>query len=234
VSVDKVEEILRKAKNDGRNFLFENEAKSICACYGIPTPKFYVAKSEDECVECAKKLGLPVVLKIISRDIIHKSDVGGVLLNLVSEEDVRSGIRKIVENLRKLKLDAAINGFLVEELVKSPVEVIVGAFRDIMFGLGGIFVELLRDVSYRLCPIQKVDAEEILTEIKFRQILEGYRNIPPVNKEAIINILIKTSRMVVENPIIAEVDLNPIAVGKDDAKVLDARIILVPNTIQKV
>ncbi len=226
------EKIISKAREEDRDFLLEPEAKRLCALYGLPVTRFEVAKSEDEAVEAARRIGFPIVLKVISPQVLHKSDVGGVILNLKDEEGVREAYRRIHENVKAKVPGAVIEGILVQEMAPSSTEVIVGAIKDptfgptIMFGLGGIFVEILRDVSFRLVPIERVDAEEMIGEIKAYKILEGARGMPKADKEALIEILLKTSEMLMDIPEIKELDLNPIMVYEKGAKIVDARVIL--------
>jgi acyl-CoA synthetase (NDP forming) len=228
----KVSEIFEKARNEKRKYLLEPEAKTVCVEYGIPVTKFMIAKTEDEAVKSADKLGYPVVLKIVSPDVIHKFDVGGVILNLKSSLEVRKAYSQILSNVRKHKAKAEITGILVQEMAPESTEIIIGATKDpqfgpaLMFGLGGIFVEVLKDVTFRIAPITEADAKEMITEVKAYPILKGYRNQPPADIDAIIRILVNTSRLVMDYPEIKELDLNPIMVYKKGAKTVDARIIL--------
>jgi acetyl-CoA synthetase (ADP-forming) len=228
----KVSEIFEEARKEGRKYLLEPEAKTVCAEYGIPVTKFMVAKTEDEAVKFADELGYPLVLKIVSPDIIHKFDVGGVLLNLKASSEVREAYRKILNNVKKHKLKAKIKGILVQEMAPESTEIIVGATKDpqfgpaLMFGLGGIFVEVLKDVTFRIAPINEQDAREMITEVKAYPILKGYRNQPPADIDTIIQILVNTSRLVMDHQEIKELDLNPIMVYEKGAKTVDARIIL--------
>ncbi len=161
--------IINQAKKEGRKALLETEAKTICTEYGIPVTKFNLAKNEKEAAAQADQIGYPIVLKIVSPDIIHKSDAGGVIVNLKNAADVASGYKKIIENAKKYKADAKIVGVLVQEMAPQSTEVIVGAIKDpqfgqtVMFGLGGIFVELLKDVNFRVAPITAEDAKEMIT-----------------------------------------------------------------------
>ena len=151
--------IINQAKKEGRKALLENEAKTICIEYGIPVTKFNLAKNENEAAVQADQIGYPVVLKIVSPDIIHKSDAGGVIVNLKTSTEVNIAYKKIIDNAKKYKSDAKIVGVLVQEMAPQSTEVIVGAIKDpqfgqtVMFGLGGIFVELLKDVNFRIAPI---------------------------------------------------------------------------------
>ena len=210
----------------------ENEAKTICMEYGIPVTKFKLAKSEAEVVKAAEEIGFPVVLKIVSPDIIHKSDVGGVVLNLKDVKEVKAAYRQIMENVKKHRKDAKIVGVIVQEMAPQSTEVIIGAIKDpqfgqtLMFGLGGVFVEILKDVTFRIAPITEEEAREMVTEIKAYPLLKGYRNQPPADIETIVEILLSTSKLVMDHPEIRELDLNPIMVYEKGAKTVDARIIL--------
>jgi len=220
------------ACKEGRKFLLETEAKTVCMEYGIPVTKFQLAKNEVEAVKFAEEIGYPIVLKIVSPDIIHKSDVGGVVVGLKTAKDVRNAYKQILESIKKHKADAKIVGVLVQEMAPSSTEVIVGAIKDpqfgpaLMFGLGGIFVEVLKDVTFRVAPITVDEAREMITEVKAYPLLKGYRNQPPADIEAIVQILLNTSRLVMEHQEIKELDLNPIMVYEKGAKTVDARIIL--------
>jgi len=217
---------------EGRYVLMEPEAKRLCSEYGIPVPEFRLARSVEEAVRHAEEIGYPVVIKVVSPQVIHKTDVGGVVLNVSNAEQVREAYNRVVENtLRKLP-SAEIVGVLVEEQARAGVEVIVGAFKDeqfgqtVMFGLGGVFVEALDDVSFRVAPVSESDAEEMVREIRGYRILEGYRGRPPADLEAIKSIVVNVSRMVMELQEIREVDLNPIYVYDRGAVAVDVRVIL--------
>ena len=230
--MNETSKIISQARLEGRKALLETEAKTICMEYAIPVTKFKLAKIESEAAEFAEELGFPVVLKIVSPDIIHKSDAGGVMVNLKSNVEVQDAYRKILENAKKYKATAKIAGVLVQEMAPQSTEVIIGAIKDtqfgqtLMFGLGGIFVELLKDVTFRVAPITREDAHEMVTEVKAYPLLKGYRNTPPADIDAIINILLSTSKLIMDYPEIKELDLNPIMAYADGAKTVDARIIL--------
>jgi acetyl-CoA synthetase (ADP-forming) len=221
-----------QARKEGRNYLLEPEAKIVCMEYGIPVTRFKVALTQDEAAKFADQIGYPIVLKIVSPDILHKFDVGGVILNLQSSADVKAAYNKILGNVKQHKPDAKIVGVLVQEMAPNATEVIVGSTKDpqfgpaLMFGLGGIFVEILKDVAFRIAPITESDAREMITEVKGYPILKGYRGQPPADIEAIVKILLNTSRLVMDHMEIKELDLNPIMVYEKGAKTVDARIIL--------
>jgi len=225
-------EIINKAKQEGRKALLEPEAKTICAEYGVSVNKFSLATNEKEAVTKAEKIGYPIVLKIVSPDIIHKSDAGGVKINLNTPQEVEAAYKTIIENAKKYKADAQIVGVIVQEMAPSGTEVIIGAVKDpqfgptIMFGLGGIFVELLKDVNFRVVPIDKDDAKEMITKLKAYPLLNGYRGSKPADIDALADILVNVSKLVWDNPEIKELDLNPVMAYPVGAKAVDARIIL--------
>jgi acyl-CoA synthetase (NDP forming) len=228
----KTSKIISQARLEGRKALLETEAKTICMEYAIPVTKFELAKNEKEAVEFAEQLGFPVVLKIVSPDIIHKSDAGGVMVNLKDAVEVQNAYGKILENAKKYNASARIVGVLVQEMAPQSTEVIVGAIKDaqfgqtLMFGLGGIFVELLKDVTFRIAPITQEDAREMITGVRAYPLLKGFRNTPPADIDAIVTVLMNTSRLVMENSEIKELDLNPVMAYEKGAKTVDARIIL--------
>ncbi|RLE81875.1 MAG: acetyl-CoA synthetase [Thermoprotei archaeon] len=226
-------EIIERARREGRKVLLEPEAKTICSFYNVPVTVFDVAKSSEEAVEKAKRIGFPVVMKIISPDIIHKSDVGGVFVNVKNEEEVITTYNKIVENVKQAVPKARIYGILIQEMAPQGVETIVGGIRDpqfgptIMFGLGGIFVEILKDVSFRIAPVDKDEALEMIQEIKGYPILQGYRGYYKADIGSLVDIIMKVSNMLMDLPI-SQLDLNPVFVYEEGkgAKVIDARVVL--------
>ena len=228
----KVTKIFEQARTEGRKFLLEHEAKTVCKEYGIPITALKVAKTAEEAAEFSEEIGYPTVLKIVSPDVLHKFDVGGVILNINSREEARNAYNKILENVKKHKPDAKINGILVQEMAPCSTEVIVGSIKDsqfgptLMFGFGGIFVEVMKDVSFRIAPITEEDAQEMITEVKAYPILRGYRGQPPADIDTIAKILLSTSKLVMDHQEIKELDLNPVMVYEKGAKTVDARIIL--------
>lgn len=230
--MNKTSKIIFQAYAELRKTLLENEAKTICAEYNIPVTKFKLAKTYKDSIKAAQQIGFPVALKIVSPDIIHKSDSGGVMLNLKSANDVENAFNEIMNNVKRYSEKAKILGVLVQEMVPSSIEVIIGAIKDqqfgqtLMFGLGGIFVEILKDVTFRVAPIQKEDAFEMIKEIKAYPLLKGYRNTPPADIDALTKLLVSTSELIMENAEIKELDLNPVIVYEKGLKVVDARIIL--------
>ncbi len=227
-----VEQIIEGAITESRLNLLEHEAKNVSIQFGIPVPEFALAKTSDEALEHANRLGYPIVLKIVSPDIIHKTEAGGVLVDLKDSENVRTGFRRIMDNVKRCKADARITGILVQKMAPQATETIVGAIKDpqfgqtVMFGLGGIFVEIMKDVTFRVAPITRIDALQMIHELKAYPILKGYRNQPPADEEAIVQILLNVSNLAMEFPEISEIDLNPTIVYSKGASVVDARVIL--------
>jgi len=213
--------------------LTEAETKALLEKYGIPFPKRAIAKSKEEAVEKAKEIGFPIVMKILSPDIIHKTDVGGVILDIKNENEVATAWDNMMNNVKKKAPSARIEGVLLEEMIKGGYEVIIGGLRDPVFGpvvmfggLGGIYVELFEDVSFRLAPIDEREAEEMMKETKGYQILAGYRGMEKGDLEGLKNLLVKVSQIMAEHSEILELDLNPVRVFPNRVVVLDAKCIV--------
>jgi len=227
-----VNSLARKAKDEGRQALLEPEAKDICVAYGVPVPKYRIARDPSEAERFADEVSFPVVLKIISRDILHKTESGGVLLDLGSKEQVREGYDQVIRRVTAYNEKARIEGVLVQHMAPRGLEVIVGALRDsqfgptVLFGLGGIFVEVLKDASFRVAPINDLDCQQMIHDIRAYPILRGVRGQPPADEKAIQQVLQATSRAMLENDAIQQIDLNPVMVYGSGASVVDARIIL--------
>ncbi|MBQ62389.1 MAG: hypothetical protein CMQ19_09970 [Gammaproteobacteria bacterium] len=211
--------------------LTEYECKQVLADYDIPVTREELARDENEAVALAAKIGYPVVMKIQSPQILHKTEADAIRLNLASEQEVRDAYQEIIENARQYAPDADISGVLVQEMLQGGVEVIIGMTRDpvfgpvIMFGLGGIFVEVLKDVSFRVAPIKRRDAEDMLEEIKGHRMLDGVRGQLPVNRELLIDCLLKVSKLVTDHrDSIEELDINPLLIYPDRACAVDALI----------
>jgi len=224
--------IFDKAKKEGRSTLTELESKELLGRAGIPVVETKLARTKKEAVLLSQEIGYPVVLKIASPDVIHKSDSGGVKLALHNAAAVRTAYTEILENVRRQYPDAIVHGVSVQRMVRPGTEVIVGTSKDpqfgpvIMFGLGGIFVEVLKDVSFRIIPVDRRDAQEMLNEIKGYPLLQGVRGKEPADISALVEIILKISRLVEENPQVKELELNPVFAYKDAAVAVDARIIL--------
>lgn len=227
-------EIIDTVKKEGRHFLLEPESYEVMKAYRFPLIKSFLAENESQATEAAQKIGFPVVLKIVSPDILHKFDFGGVKLSLNTKTEVRKAYHEILKNVRKNKPQARIRGMLVEEMATQGKEVILGMNRDpqfgpiLMFGLGGIYVEALEDVTFRLAPIRELAAINMITRTKTYKILEGYRGEKAYDIEAIAECLKRLSQLVTDIEEIKELDINPLFVyekGKGCA-IVDARIIL--------
>lgn len=226
------ERVLQGAVREKRKALLEPEAKEICRAYGMPTPDFSVARSRSEAIQIAEKVSFPVVLKIVSQDILHKSEAGGVMLDLRSGKEVELAYDQIIQSARAYKSSARVEGVLVQHMAPKGIEVIVGGLRDsqfgptVLFGLGGIFVEVLKDVAFRVAPLEELDCREMIKEIHSYPVLEGIRGQPAADEEAIVRILQGTSRIMLENSCVEQIDLNPIMVYGTGASIVDARMIL--------
>ena len=224
--------IIDNVLKSGRTVLTEVESKQLVAEAGVPVVETKLAKTKAEAISMSKKMGFPVVLKIVSPDIIHKSDIGGVKLGLANATQVGKAYTEIMAAAKKANKKADIQGISVQKMARPGVEVIMGMSKDaqfgpvLMFGLGGVFVEVLKDVAFRIVPLNRRDASQMVREIKGYPLLEGYRGQEPANITALEDLLLKLSDFVDKNPKIKEMDLNPIFAYKDGALAVDARVIL--------
>jgi acyl-CoA synthetase (NDP forming) len=224
--------LFEKVKREGRFILTEFESKKILKQIGVPVVETRLAKSQQEAVSICQKIGFPVVLKIISPDVIHKTDSGGVKLGLKNVSEVKKSYNEILSTVKQHFPQAHIHGISVQKMVRPATEVIMGISKDpqfgpvIMFGLGGIFVEVLKDVSFRIIPVNRRDAQEMIQEIKGYPLLQGYRGKEPASIRALVEMSLKLSKFIFENPQIKEMELNPIFAYRDKALAVDARIIL--------
>jgi len=234
VNKAKAQKIIESAKKEGRSSLLEQEAYEVLKAYGFPVIKSVLAKNENQAVDAAEKIGFPVVLKVASPDVLHKFDYGGVKLDLKNRNEVRKAYHEILKNVLARKPKAQITGMTVEKMAHQGKEVILGMSRDpqfgpiLMFGLGGIYVEALEDVSFRLAPIRELTAISMINKTKTHKILEGFRGGPVYDMEAIAECLKRLSQLVIDFEEIKELDINPLLVyekGKG-CKIVDARIIL--------
>jgi acetate---CoA ligase (ADP-forming) subunit beta len=214
--------------------LTEFEAKELLRKADIPVVDTRLARTKREAIALSINIGFPVVLKIGSPDIVHKSDAGGVKVGLNNMTQVSKAYREIITSIKQKFPDAHIEGVTVQKMASPGVELIVGMNKDpqfgpvLMFGLGGILVELINDVSFRVVPLTTLDAMGMIQEIKGYKLLKGYRNIEPVNIPAIADLILKVSDFVERNPQINELDLNPVFADKKGVLVVDARIVLEP------
>jgi len=215
-----------------QNLLTEVESKELLKKAGIPVVEAKLSRSKKEAISISKEMGFPVVLKISSPDVIHKSDSGGVKLGLSNATQVGKAYSEIISSVKQAYPEAQIEGVSVQTMAPPGVEVIVGMSKDpqfgpvLMFGLGGILVEVLKDVSFRIVPVTERDAREMIREIKGYPLLEGYRGQKPASIPALEKLIVKVSQFVEKNPQIKELDLNPIFAYPDKAVAVDARIIL--------
>jgi len=229
---EKAASIISEALERGGGKLLEHEAFAVLEAYGIPVPSYCLARSESEVRGCIERVGLPAVAKVVSPDVIHKSDVGGVILGLESVDEALKAYRRIRESLSKAMPEARFHGVLYQHMLPSGLEVIVGARRDpvfgvvLLFGLGGVLVELLKDVSIRIAPIEPCEALEMTLDIKGRRLLEGYRGAPPRDRRALAGVILKIARLMLDIPQVRELDLNPVMSYERGAAVADARIIV--------
>jgi acyl-CoA synthetase (NDP forming) len=228
----KCETIIQRISVEGRSFMLANEAQQICKLHHIPTPKSHITLSAREAALKAKDIGFPVVLKVISPQILHKSDAGGVILNIRNEKELKAAYEKLVSEVGIRNPSAKVTGILIEKMMPPSTEVIVGGIRDpqfgpsIMFGIGGIFTEIYDDVAFRVAPIDKMDALNLVHELKGSKILEGARGKPPADVDSIINVLINVSNLMMEHDAISQLDLNPVIVYSDGVCAVDSRIII--------
>ncbi len=226
-----VRQVLDRVRADKRNALTAPEGKLICDAYGIPVPQEGVATSAAEAGALAQKMGGPVVLKIVSPDILHKTEAGGVLVGLKSTDEVAKGYDTILANAKKYKADAKIVGVQVQQMLGGGQEVIVGAVTDgsfgklVAFGLGGVLVEVLKDITFRLAPATQSDALSMLDGIQAAEMLKGVRGGEPVNREALAGLIVRVSELVNDFPEIAELDLNPVFATAKGATAADVRIV---------
>jgi acetyl-CoA synthetase (ADP-forming) len=225
-------QIIAKVRNEGRTWLTEIESKELLMEAGINVVDTRMAKSKDEAIRLSQELGFPVVLKVVSPAILHKSDAGGVKVGLRTAKQVAKAYDDIWGAVGKKHPGAVIEGVSVQKMARPGVEVIIGMSKDIefgplvMFGLGGVWVEVLKDVSFRIAPLTRRDAREMIREVKGYPLLEGYRGKESVDVSNLEDYLLKVSDFVEQNPAIKELDLNPIFAYSDSAVAVDARVIL--------
>ena len=225
-------DVIATARKQQRTLLSEVEAKDLLAEAGIPVARAILAKGQKKAVEAAEVVGYPVVMKIVSPDIAHKSDVGGVTLGLKDGKSVRKAYREMIARVGEVAPNAKIAGVAIQNMALQGIEVIVGATTDpqfgpvMMFGLGGVFVEVLKDVAFRIVPLEARDASQMVREIKGLPILQGARGAQPADLPALEALIVQVSQFVAAHPDIAELDLNPVFAYPDGALAVDARIVL--------
>jgi 4-hydroxybutyryl-CoA synthetase (ADP-forming) len=232
VDSKKVKSVLDNARREGSIYILEDKGYEILSAYGFRTVKRVIATSEDECIKVAKEIGYPIVMKIVSPDIIHKSDAGGVKVGLRTEDEIRAAFKTIIDNAKKYKAGVTIKGVLLQEMIKSGKEIILGAKQDpifgplVMFGLGGIYVQIFKDVIFRMAPIGRQEGLKMIESIKSIKLLKGVRGERPSDLKAIVDNLLRISQLITDFPEIEEFDINPLMVLEEGkgALTVDVRI----------
>ncbi|MFN3974623.1 MAG: acetate--CoA ligase family protein [Dehalococcoidia bacterium] len=230
-------DLLDTLRREGRTILTEVEAKSFLSPSGIPIVQTHLARTQQEALQFAKRVGWPVVLKVVSPDIVHKSDIGGVKVNLAGPTAAARAYRELLQAVRSHAPGARLHGISVQPMAPSGTEVIIGAGKDpqfghyIMFGLGGIFVEVLKDVAFRLTPLTPRDAHQMIREIRGFPLLEGRRGQPPADLDALEQALLGLSAFLEQHPEVKEVDLNPVFAYPKGCLAVDARVVLEESAV---
>jgi len=224
--------IICEALKQRRFALLIDEARRVCKAHQISTPKSELVSSADEAVEKSAEIGYPVALKIVSPGIIHKTDFGGVILDVRNEKDLRIQFEELLSNIKGRQPTAAIQGVLVEKMMPASTEVIIGGIRDgqfgpsVMFGIGGIFAEVYNDVIFRVAPIDRIDAVNMIEGLKGSIILRGIRGKPPLDIDGLVDAMINVSEIMCQHNKISQLDLNPVIVYPNEVCAVDSRIIL--------
>src|SRR6188768_870663 len=224
-----VRRVLDTVKAEKRTSLTAPEGKVVCDAYGIPVPQEGVAKSAAEAAKLASAMGFPVVMKIVSPDILHKTEAGGVMVGVKTAADAEKNYETILANAKKYKADAKIEGIQVQQMLAGGTEVIVGSITDgsfgkiVAFGLGGVLVEVLKDVTFRLAPATAATAASMVDGIAAAEILRGVRGAEPANRDLLIDVIVRVSDLVADFPELAEVDLNPVLATASSATAVDVR-----------
>ncbi|HEC88716.1 MAG TPA: CoA-binding protein [Thermoplasmata archaeon] len=232
IEEDRISEIIERAKKEGRRKLLSNEAKEILRCVGIDVPEFFVARNIEEAIKFANKIGYPVAMKVLSEDIIHKTDVGGVILNIENDKEVVDAYEAIIESCRRNVPKAVIKGVEVTKMLKKGLETIIGATNDasfgkvVMFGLGGIYVEVMKDVSFRVAPVTKSEIRKMVREIESYPLLTGVRGEKSKDLDSLVDTIYRIGILVTEFDEIIELDINPLILYEKGAKVADARMVI--------
>ena len=227
-----VAEVIDNARSEGRTLLTEVESKQVLREAGIPVALAVLAADAKAAVQAADKVGFPVVMKVVSPDVAHKSDVGGVRLGLESKEEVEQAFGEIAASVKATQPDARIEGVAVQKMAPAGTEVIIGMSKDpqfgpvMMFGLGGVFVEVLKDVAFRIVPLEPKDAREMVREIKGFAVLEGVRGQKPADLAALESLILQVSEFIEAHPGVEELDLNPVLAYPDGVMAVDARIVV--------
>jgi acetyltransferase len=241
VDQESVRQLFQRIQASGRVTIGDLEARSVLTAYGIKVPDSELAEDPERAIEIATSLGFPVVLKVASPDILHKTDIGGVKVGLQNAEDVRDAFDLITYRTQRYLPDARLWGCLVQKMVPSGLEVLIGMNRDpqfgalVTFGLGGIYVETLKDVTFRIAPISSLEAEEMLGEIRAHALLDGVRGEPPVDKNAVVDTILRIGQLVTDFPEIMELDINPFVVYPESSGgiAIDMRLVLTPLDVKE-
>ncbi|MBK8505946.1 MAG: bifunctional acetate--CoA ligase family protein/GNAT family N-acetyltransferase [Saprospiraceae bacterium] len=236
----KAASLINHALRDKRYQLNEFESKQLLSFYDIPVNPGRIVSSEDDAIQFAKSIGFPIAMKIASTDILHKTDVGGVILDLTNDPAVRSAYKRILENVSKNRPEAKIGGVLVEKMLGRKTELLIGAKKDdlfgpaILFGMGGISVEIFKDYSIALPPLNMALAKQLISNTKIYKLLQGYRNLPSIDLENLQYIIYKFSYLLMDFPQIKEIDINPFSIDHESGSVLDAKVVLDPEVVVQV
>lgn len=229
-NIQNIQNIIDCARKEKRKNLLETEARKILMQYDIPMSAYQLAKNQSQSIEIAKKIGFPIAMKIVSPDILHKSEAKGIILNINNQKETKNAFAELIKRAKHYNKSADIRGVIVTPMEKQGIELIVGMSKDktfgptIMFGLGGIFVEALKDVSFRVAPLSKVDALDMIKETKCFSILKGFRGQKGININALTSLLLKISTLAIDIPEIDEIDLNPIFAYEENLSIIDARM----------
>ncbi len=225
-------EIIENAIAAGREVLPEHEAYQLCEEFGIAYPPTRFATTREDAVEAAESLGYPVVLKVVSAAVVHKSDAGGVIVGIASQSEFKDAYDLLFANVKEKAGDVPVDGVLVQKAMPKAAEVVVGGLKDdlfgpvVMFGSGGILVEIFKDVSFRLAPLDRDEAMRQIKETKAYEILKGVRGAPPSDLDALADLIVKAGKLLSTLPEIRELDFNPVFAGSDGAVVVDARMVI--------
>ncbi len=226
------EKIVEKILASGRKVALPDESLAMVKLFGVDVPDCALVKTAEEAVEVSKKIGFPLALKIASQDVPHKSDIGGVVLNMENVQEVERNYHKVLDNMKRVVPEAQIGGVLIQKQLPEATHLIVGGVYDeqfgpaVMFGLGGVFVELFKDVSFRIAPVTETEALEMIKEIKAYPVLSGYRGSKKLDIEQMTETIINISELITNISTIKEIELNPLFAYEKSVAAVDARVIL--------
>lgn len=224
--------LIQTCLREGHTVIPELEAQKLCAEYSIPCPPTQVGQDKDECVSIARTIGYPVVMKVLSRQIVHKSDAGGVIVGINSDEEMAEAFSKMSSALGKNCPEATIDGYVIQKMMPSGIEVVVGALRNsqfgpvVMFGMGGIYIEVFKDVEFRLAPLSKEEALRQIRETKISEVLKGVRGQDPCDMDALAELIVNVGKLICDFEEIKEIDFNPVLSYADGCVAVDARIVI--------